>query len=59
MVVEGAVSSEILVVWVGGLERFQLIGLPITKGGGDIGGGKEERVTIARQEPVRRRKGTR
>ena len=23
-------------VWVGGLERFQLIGLPITKGGGTL-----------------------
>jgi len=35
LVVEGAVSSEILVVWVGGLERFRLIGLPITKGQGE------------------------
>lgn len=37
LVVEGAVSSEILVVWLGGLERFRLIGLPIIEGG-SVGG---------------------
>jgi len=43
LVVEGAVSSEILVVWLGGLERFRLIGLPITEGGGEglVGQGGE------------------
>lgn len=28
-------------VWVGGLERFRLIGLPITKGGALVGQGGE------------------